>query len=74
MKSAATLTVQQPPRPLATLGAEIDREHAACEAAVRSALRHARKCGEALLEAKEAVPHGKSEGWIICNCQVSPRQ
>jgi len=60
--------------PLTGLADAINREHAACEEAVRSALEHARKCGEALLAAKEAVLHGKFQAWIICNLKVSPRQ
>jgi len=67
-------TSQQSPSPLVELAETVNREHAACEAAVRSALEHARRCGEALLEAKEAVGHGGFEAWIILDCQVSPRQ
>jgi len=65
---------ESPTRPLAELAETVNREHAACEAAVRSALKHARKCGEALLAAKDAITHGSFEAWIVLNCKVSPRQ
>jgi len=59
---------------LTTLAGKINEHHRQVEAAIRSALKHARKCGAALLQAKSRVEHGKFEAWIACNCEVSPRQ
>lgn len=59
---------------LATLAERINHEHRQCEAAVRSMLQHARKCGEHLLRAKDLVRYGRFEAWIKVNCKVSPRQ
>jgi hypothetical protein len=68
----ATRAKQEPD--LNGLAEQINKEHAACEAAVRTALEHARKCGEFLVEAKGAIRHGLWEKWIRRNLTVSPRQ
>lgn len=46
---------------LEDLAAEINAEHRACEAAVASAVEHAIRAGEMLMEAKEQAGHG---GWL----------
>lgn len=48
--------------------------HAACEQAVRSALTHARDCGETLIEAKRLVGHGNWLPWVAKYCRFSERQ
>lgn len=58
---------------LTALAKRANQSHAACQAAIRSALEHARACGEALLAAKEAVGHGEFESWVIKNCEFSVR-
>jgi predicted transcriptional regulator len=44
---------------LGKLAEEINAEHRACEAALRSGLRHAVRAGELLTEAKGQVKHGE---------------
>jgi hypothetical protein len=58
---------------LSTLAKKANREHAACETAIRSALEHARQCGDALLAAKKIIPFGTFENWVTKNCKFSPR-
>jgi Protein of unknown function (DUF3102) len=48
--------------------------HAACEQAVRSALIHARDCGETLNQAKQIVGHGNFLPWLAKHCKFSERQ
>ncbi|CAN5679521.1 hypothetical protein BH23GEM6_BH23GEM6_04420 [soil metagenome] len=59
--------------PLAALAARIVAEHQACEASARSALEHARNCGELLIEAKAKVPFGAWRGWLDENFPASER-
>lgn len=59
---------------LATLAAEIRREHAAGKAKARDAVDHARRAGELLLRAKDRVPHGDWLSWLACHVEVTPRQ
>jgi hypothetical protein len=58
---------------LATLVAEIEAEHAATQLAAQSALEHAIRCGELLLEAKVKVGHGDWLPWLKANCSFRPR-
>jgi hypothetical protein len=44
---------------LGKLAEQINAEHQACEAALRSGLRHAVRAGELLTEAKGQVKHGE---------------
>ncbi len=48
--------------------------HRACEQAVRSALIHAKDCGETLVEAKRQVGHGHFLAWLAKHCEFSARQ
>jgi hypothetical protein len=73
MKSAATLTVQQQPRPLATLAAEINHHHRQAEAALRSGLEHALEAGRLLIEAKSRCVHGTWGLWLADNFEGSAR-
>jgi hypothetical protein len=58
---------------LENLAAQINTEHRACEAAAVSAVEHAIRCGELLLEAKERSGHGGWLKWLSANCEVSSR-
>jgi hypothetical protein len=53
--------------PLERLALGITREHEAVEAAVTSALDHARHAGELLIKAKEQVQHGEWLPWLAAN-------
>ena len=68
------LATSNQPATLPDLAVKINEAHDACVAAVRTAIRHARECGEALITAKKAVGHGNWGAWLIANCRVSPRQ
>jgi predicted transcriptional regulator len=52
---------------LGKLAEEINAEHRACEAALRSGLRHAVRAGELLTEAKGQVKHGEWGTWLSAN-------
>ncbi len=55
------------------LAKHIREAHArAIEASCRS-LRHAQWCGHLLLQAKDAVPHGHFEEWVVQNCGFTPQ-
>jgi hypothetical protein len=58
---------------LVTLAEQINAEHRACEAAAVSAVEHAIRCGELLIEAKERAAHGGWLKWLSKNCDVSSR-
>lgn len=58
---------------LATLAGRINAEHEKCEAAARSALRHAIAAGKLLSEAKQRVGHGEWSGWVKANFAGSDR-
>src|SRR5262245_11745137 len=58
---------QLPLAPLLSLAAEITREHEAAYGAARSALEHARRAGELLLEAKTQLPHGEGLPWLAAH-------
>jgi hypothetical protein len=72
MKSTKNTSAKQP-ADLPALVIRANDEHAACEAAIRSALQHAKACGVALLAAKKSVGHGGWEKWIGENCKFSVR-
>lgn len=55
------------------LVAEINEAHRACEVAVRSAVGHAIRAGELLIEAKSHVPHGAWGPWLAENFEGSER-
>lgn len=71
LPSIAEATVTD--RALATLASDANAAHAACEGAIRSGLVHAYDAGEALFEAKEALPHGQFSSWIEAHCKFSQR-
>jgi hypothetical protein len=58
---------------LGKLAEEINAEHRACEAALRSGLRHAVRAGELLTEAKGQVKHGEWGTWLSANFGGSER-
>lgn len=52
----------------------INREHQSAIAAASTALEHARRCGELLLQAKAEIDHGGFLPWIAEHCDVGERQ
>lgn len=58
---------------LPSLAAEIVREHEAAATAARSALGHARRAGELLVEARRQVGHGGWTTWVKDNFPASAR-
>ncbi|NLE38406.1 MAG: DUF3102 domain-containing protein [Pirellulaceae bacterium] len=58
---------------LTTLASEINREHRAATETAKSALEHARRCGELLSEAKGGCPHGAWLAWLESNFEGTPR-
>ena len=58
----------------AVLAQAIDQEHQAYIGAARSAIEHAIRCGELLLEAKAQVGHGGWLPWIEANLSFGDRQ
>jgi hypothetical protein len=64
---------QQLEQPLVALAAEIEAEHAATQEAAQSALEHAVRCGELLIQAKAQVGHGDWLPWLEANCSFRPR-
>ncbi|MDP2957312.1 MAG: DUF3102 domain-containing protein, partial [Longimicrobiales bacterium] len=58
---------------LPTLAAEIVREHEAAASAAQSALSHARRAGELLIEARRQVGHGGWTAWLKENFPASDR-
>jgi hypothetical protein len=55
------------------LANEINAEHAKAEAAARSAVDHALRAGELLIEAKGQCQHGEWGAWIQEHCEFSER-
>ena len=49
---------------LAELAAELGKQHAACEAALSSAVEHAIRAGKLLVEAKDLLAHGEWLPWL----------
>ena len=74
--SSSDLTTQDAPRPtdLATLANEINDLHERATEAARTAVEHARECGEILNQAKDQIGHGGFLDWLEANCRVKPRQ
>lgn len=60
-------------RGLDALATRINEEHRACERAVVSAVEHAIRAGEMLLEAKEHAGHGNWGDWLRENFEGSVR-
>ncbi len=57
---------------LLRLASDICAEHAAVGDAAQSALHHARRAGELLTEAKEALAHGAWLPWLAEHCPTVP--
>lgn len=58
---------------LSQLAKRINREHAACERALKDGLQHAVEAGKLLIEAKKQCEHGKWLPWIKESCEFSAR-
>ena len=61
------------PPPLKRLAAAINAAHAACHEAEHTALGHALRAGDALIEVKERVGHGNFLPWVAAHCKFSLR-
>ena len=74
--SSSDLTTQDAPRPtdLAKLASEINDLHDRATEAARTAIDHARECGELLIQAKDQIGHGGFLPWLEADCRVKPRQ
>ncbi len=55
------------------LASSIRAEHEAAQAAALSAVAHAIRAGELLIEAKAALPHGEFGAWLAVNVSFSER-
>jgi hypothetical protein len=60
-------------RPLAAIAQDLNDEHRLACAAFQSALQHARRCGELLIEVKERLAHGEFLPWLQTNFEGSKR-
>lgn len=58
---------------LADLVTQINAEHDIAESSAQSAIEHARRAGELLLQAKETVGHGAWLEWLAANVRVGTR-
>jgi hypothetical protein len=63
--------IVRPAADLAALAREINTEHEAIESAAISALEHARRAGEKLLEARAKCPHGTWLSWLKTHVRFS---
>ena len=63
----------EPVRSDEDLACEINTEHGHVETHKRSAIKHAIRCGELLLEMKQRVGHGNWLAWVEENFQASER-
>jgi hypothetical protein len=57
-----------------TLATQINAEHQAAGQAAQSALEHARRAGELLIEAKAALSHGTWLPWLAEHCPTIPER
>jgi hypothetical protein len=55
------------------LAERINEGHRLAESHARSAVEHALRCGELLIEAKAKINHGQWLPWLKANCAVSER-
>ena len=67
MTSAAKV-VRKPNPKLKRLAEEILKEHSLVERAKQASIEHAKRCGDKLIEAKEAVDHGDWLQWLKQHC------
>jgi Protein of unknown function (DUF3102) len=58
---------------LPMLAALIRAEHAATAESLKQSVQHAMAAGDALIEAKAQVPHGRWLPWLADNCDLSER-
>ena len=58
---------------LPDLATAINTQHQAVETSLRSAVEHATKAGDLLLQAKASVKHGEWLPWLSANCSMSER-
>lgn len=58
---------------LPSLAEQINIEHAAAEKHARTALDHALRAGDLLIQVKSQIGHGEWISWLEARCSVSPR-
>lgn len=58
---------------LAVTASKINTEHEAAQQCAAAAVAHAIRCGELLIEAKAALPHGAFGAWLAANVEFSDR-
>src|SRR3989442_10571671 len=75
MNAHADLEVEQAlqAQDLGSLAARANAEHEAAFGRLKDALEHARRAGEALIQAKTLCKHGEFLQWIEANCHFSRR-
>jgi hypothetical protein len=56
------------------LALQIHREHQSAVSAAGTAIEHARRCGELLIQAKARIGHGGFLRWVTDHCHVGERQ
>ena len=59
---------------LISLAAEINTLHDSAQQAAMTAVQYAAKCGEKLIQAKNACAHGEWSLWLKDNCRLSQNQ
>lgn len=52
---------------------EINTEHRLARESAESAIQHARRCGQLLLQKKSELQHGQFAEWVTANCEFSYR-
>ena len=57
-----------------TLQESINHEHKLARQSADTAIEHAVRCGELLIDQKAELPHGEFKKWIAENCDFSARQ
>ncbi len=61
-------------RGMSAMADKINQHHLAATKSAESAIESAKRCGECLLEAKQALPHGEFRAWLEKYCRVKARQ
>jgi hypothetical protein len=54
-------------------GALVNEEHRNAARSAQDAIKHARRCGEMLIEIKQAMKHGEWLPWLEKYCEFTPR-
>ena len=73
MKPTSPTVLVQIHTDLKQLASDINAEHTAVADLMGEALDHARRAGDSLIRAKNAMPFGRFGAWIKSNCRFSER-